>query len=498
MKSFVSEFTFDLAATAIASMIWCADAADQCVYVNAALKSYLGRDDSEQLNKFVDHVHPDDRALVADALATARCEMRPIVVEYRMQRRNGIFGTLRQTTQPLLLGKHFLGLVNTCEDVTHYTDSRASEERLRALLQVVQEGVVAFSPDAPGFVNRSFLEIFGANAAGTGPSFSTLDEARAAYDLVDEDGALLPPEKRPMWRVLLGERVNDMQVRIRFAEGHERIAIYRGEPIFKADGSVELGVVSVRDVTEQYASDQINHRLQSDLAHISRLNSMVSFTTAIAHEINQPLASAANYVAVAKLLLRDSNKIDQDSLLASLNKAGEAVMSAADMIQRFRELSQKRPAKVKAGSISEVINKAIRLALPPGREVRVERFISPEVETILMDAPLIEQVLVNLLRNAVQAQSGQARSFIKLEGRRRDSDFAVFSVSDNGLGLADEARRNLFEPFNAVNRGVDCLGVGLSICRRIVHEHGGDIWPEESEEPGATFCFTLPLAPLAS
>lgn len=250
----------------------------------------------------------------------------------------------------------------------------------------------------------------------------------------------------------------------------------------------------VRDLTERQQTEARLQELQSELVHVSRLTAMGEMASALAHELNQPLSAIANYIRGSRRLLEKGDPADLPRLADALGKAGDQALRAGDVIRRLRDFIGRGETERRIESISKLVEEASALALVGVKQlgVRVTMQFDPRADAVLADRVQIQQVVINLLRNAVDAMRGAELAELKVRVAAHDDGFTVVSVSDTGSGLSEEVKRRLFEPFMTTKK--EGMGVGLSICRTIVEAHGGSIWASNNQGPGATFAFTLPLA----
>jgi two-component system sensor kinase FixL len=249
----------------------------------------------------------------------------------------------------------------------------------------------------------------------------------------------------------------------------------------------------VRDLTERQQTEATVQELQSELVHVSRLTAMGEMASALAHELNQPLSAIANYLRGSERLL-NNEPLDLPMLKEALSKAGGQALRAGEVIQRLRDFIGRGETDRRIESASKLIEEASALALVGVKEfgIRVIMDFDPKADTVIADRVQIQQVVLNLLRNAVDSMRGLKPAELKVRVAPGEDGFTVVSVSDTGTGITQEARPRLFEPFMTTKK--EGMGVGLSICRTIVEAHGGTIWAENNEVRGATFSFTLPLA----
>jgi two-component system sensor kinase FixL len=246
----------------------------------------------------------------------------------------------------------------------------------------------------------------------------------------------------------------------------------------------------IRDLTERQQTEARLQELQSELVHISRLTAMGEMASALAHELNQPLSAIANYMKGSRRLLENSTD-DRSALLRdALDKAGDQALRAGQIIRRLRDFVARGESERRVENVKKLIEEASALALVGAKDqgVRVRFQFDPAVDLVLADKVQIQQVLLNLLRNAVEAMEGSEKRELIIS-TAADDDMVTISVADTGSGIAPEMASQLFQPFITNKR--HGMGVGLSISRTIVEAHGGQIDVEPNPAGGTIFRFTL-------
>jgi len=213
--------------------------------------------------------------------------------------------------------------------------------------------------------------------------------------------------------------------------------------------------------------------------------------SALAHELNQPLSAIGNYLIGSKMLM-DRAEGSQPEVKEAVDLAAKEVLRAGEIIRRLREFVSRGETERSVESLPKLMEEASALALVGAKEhgIRVRFQLSPDVDLVLVDKVQIQQVILNLIRNAVDAMMESDRRSLIASVEVGDGDMAVVSVADTGAGIAPEAAEQLFRPFFTTKR--NGMGVGLSICRTIVEAHGGRIWAEPNEGGGTVFRFTIP------
>jgi len=231
-----------------------------------------------------------------------------------------------------------------------------------------------------------------------------------------------------------------------------------------------------------------DRELHVQLEHSQRLNLMGETASTLAHELKQPLTSANNYLAVLK---KGFEKSGAQQELSVAQKMSDQLARANGIIQRLRNFIENRSVERQPENPAALVEDAISLLGILDMRYRLHAELEPGLPEIQVDRVQIQQVLVNLMRNAVEAMEDSLRKELSLAVKRAPHDVVEFRLRDSGPGLSDKIRERVFEPFNSTK--ADGMGVGLSICKRIIQDHSGRIWVEDAPEGGAIFCFALPL-----
>jgi two-component system, LuxR family, sensor kinase FixL len=363
-------------------------------------------------------------------------------------------------------------------------DLLAGQAHLRSILDTVPDAMIVIDEGGAMTSFSSAAErLFGytaADAIGQNVSILMPSPYREAHD-----GYLLrylrTGDRRIIGkgRIVVGERKDGSTFPMELAVGEMR----------SADRLFFTGFV--RDLSERQEAETRLQELQSELVHISRLTAMGEMASALAHEINQPLTAIANYLKGSRRLLESIPDDRVTTVGTALEKATEQVLRAGQIIRRLREFVSRGETERRVESLSKLIEEASALALVGAKElaVNVRLQFDPRVDLVLADRVQIQQVLINLIRNAIDAMTGSPKREMIIATRPTDKEMIEVSVADSGPGIAPEILNQLFQPFITTKR--EGMGVGLSISRTIVDAHGGRIWAEPNPGGGALFRFTL-------
>lgn len=247
----------------------------------------------------------------------------------------------------------------------------------------------------------------------------------------------------------------------------------------------------IRDLTERQKTEARLQELQSELVHISRLTAMGEMASTLAHELNQPLSAISNYLKGSKRLLEGRRDEKSTAMRDALEKAADQAMRAGQIIRRLRDFVSRGESERRVESITKLVEEASALALVgvKDRGIRVQFQFDPAVDLVLADRVQIQQVLLNLIRNAVDAMESSQSRDLTVSITPVENGYVRISVADSGSGIAPEVAEQLFQPFITTKR--QGMGVGLSISRTIVEAHGGRIWVEPNPSGGTIFHFTL-------
>lgn len=256
-------------------------------------------------------------------------------------------------------------------------------------------------------------------------------------------------------------------------------------------GSDRLFTGFIQDLTERRETESRLAELQAELAHVSRVTAMGTLATALAHELNQPLTAIANYVETSRDLLGDGSPETVELVREALHECAAQSVRAGQIVRRLRDFIARGESERRVESLSRLISEAGALAFVGAGERGIDVAIELDsgCDRVLVDRIQIQQVLLNLIRNAIEAMSDSPVRRLQIGAHRQDEGAIEVVIADSGPGLAVEIGDHLFQPF--VSTKATGMGLGLSICHTIVTGHGGRIWAGPSALGGTAFHFTL-------
>jgi two-component system, LuxR family, sensor kinase FixL len=345
-----------------------------------------------------------------------------------------------------------------------------------AMIVINEQGAIqSFSAAAERLFGYRAGEVIGKNVKMMMPS-----PYREAHDGYLER-YLQTGEKRiiGIGRVVVGERSNGSTFPMELAVGEMR----------SYDRRFFTGFI--RDLSERQKTEQRVHELQSELVHISRLTAMGEMASALAHELNQPLSAIANYLKGSRRLLEGRTDEPIATVRDAVDRAAEQSLRAGQIIRRLRDFVARGESERQVESIKKVVEEASALALVGAKDlgVRVMFKLDPAADLVLADKVQIQQVMLNLMRNAIEAMEQTQRRELVVSVAPTDDQMVLVNVADTGSGISEEVLLHLFQPFITSKR--HGMGVGLSISRTIIESHGGRIWAEANPGGGTVFKFTL-------
>lgn len=375
--------------------------------------------------------------------------------------------------------------VDTAHDLTGMAnDLRAREAHLNSILETVPDAMVVI------------------NEAGIVQSFSKTAErlfGHRSVDVIGQNIRILMPEpyrsqhdgyleryrrtgeKRiiGIGRVVVGERRDGTTFPMELSIGEMR------------SNNIRFFTGFIRDLSERQQTEARLQELQSELIHISRLSALGEMASALAHELNQPLSAIANYLKGSRRLLERQQTPEANVISDAIDKAANQSLRAGQIIRRLRDFVARGESEKRVESLRKLVEEASALALVGAKDrgIRVSFRFDSEADLVLADRVQIQQVILNLVRNAIEAMEATEQRDLTLTTRSTEPGMLEVAVTDTGTGLAPEILPQLFQPF--ITTKASGMGVGLSISRSIIEAHGGRIVAEANPAGGTIFRFSL-------
>lgn len=483
---------------AVPGLVWSADAQGAITFLSQQYLDYIGLDAEHALDgAWQQAIHPNDARGLLAAWSQAMAEGRAAEHEARLRRADGGYRWMLFRASP-----HFddagqitewFGVNIDIEDRKCAQDAlRGSEAALRDSERRLQQIVssipgLTWSSDADGattFWSPQYLDYAGVRLE------DVLGFGFTDYIHPDDRDATLE-----QWGEMIATGTpGESELRLRGADGQYRWFLIRASPFFDEDGNLTQWFGVNVDIENRKRAVEDLRQSQNHLAHMTRMTTMGELAVSIAHEVNQPLMAIVTN-AGACLRWLDGAQTD----IAMARQAAERIVRdghrAGDIITSLRDLARKTAPRMERVRVEQIIQ--VVLDLLQGELQRHGVTAKAQLEhspiTILGDITQLQQVVLNLIMNAIEAMAGGRDGPRRLAIHARTSEGeAIVSVSDTGPGLGSDDPDRLFEAFFSTK--AEGIGMGLSICRSIIEAHGGKIWACTNGTQGSVFSFTLPLA----
>ena len=484
-----SELNFRLIVDTIPALVCTMTAKGEVELVNQQVLDYFGKTVEELKDwAFIGAVHEEDLDGVIAWWRHSVETGHPYDIEHRIRRADGVFRWFRVRGLPLKdtedrIIRWYILLADIEDGKRSEEAVRKSEARLRLITETIPAIVV--SRDADGkldYVNQRLVDYTG----------------KSVQEILDSGVDLVHPEDRDnllrVWRDSQesGESY-ELDYRMRRADGAYRWFRGRGSPLRGQDGRVLRWYAVIADIDDEQRAREVLLKSQARLARMSQIMAVAELSASIAHEINQPLAAVlANGHACRTWLSGDPPNLQRAQ--ATVEKIIRDTNAAAEVVRRMRALFKQAPPVMVLSDINDTVAEVLKLM---GNEIRdsgitVAADLAAGLPKIVIDRVQIQQTLINLTHNAIEAMDGVTdRPKNLLFISRRDGVDILIQVRDNGCGIANPT--SIFDPFFTTKE--NGMGIGLAICRSIVEVHGGRLWTTANEGAGTTFSFTLPLHP---
>jgi PAS domain S-box-containing protein len=470
------------------SMLYMVDAAGLGTFVNPAMERITGYQAEELIGQVVHdkihHSYPDGRhyPLSECPLTGAVRIWKPVRGEDLFVRKDGTFFLVRYSASPVFRDSVPVGAVIEAQDVT---ESKAAEEEVRKqaeLLSLAHDAILVRDLGSRViFWNQGAENTYGWTAEeAIGRVTHELLRTRFPVSLEAVDVAL---QEQGEWQ---GELTH-------LTRKGTAIVVTSRQSLRRDPRGAAAAILEInRDITERKRAEEALHKAQAELAHVTRVATLGEMTASIAHEINQPLAAVVNNAsACLRWLAGQPPNLEEARQSAALVIADGH--RAGEIISRIRALVKKAPPRKDRLDINETILEVIALARNEvqGNRVALQTQLSDELPLALGDRIQLQQVILNLVMNGIEAMSAvtdRSRDLL-IRSCQYESDKVLVEVQDSGIGLESESLDHLFTAFFTTKP--QGMGMGLAISRSIIEAHGGRLWASPNDGPGATFQFTL-------
>jgi len=485
-----SESRLHLAADSAGAGLWILDIATGGFWLTDKTRELFGfpSDRMIYMGDFLDIVHPEDREKIHQAIHRAQHSKEIITVQYRILRpdgsirwivsRGGISSGDKEETSRLM---------GVSLDITERkqleNEVKKAVEEWRATFDTIQDLIMVLDCEFRIIrVNRAveaFLSLPAENILGR--HYHTFLPA-----------ADMPAEGCPVTKALKTQQHAEAEVHF---DKKNIWLLISATPMYDEKGNMTGFIQTAKDITEHKRTEEEILRLHEEYAHIARVSAMGELTASLAHELKQPLAAIRSN-AQAALRFLTSDKPDMDELHEVLKDIISDDRRADEVIKKLRALMRKSKLQITDLNMKEAVQDILSLIARHEnlRKISLRLELDETIPPVAGDRIQIQQVILNLILNSTEALMSrkQPSRSILVRTFQPDSRTVTLSVKDNGPGIKENVMPHLFEAFYTTKE--EGLGMGLSISRSIVEEHGGRLWAENNPDGGATFSFTIPIA----
>jgi PAS domain S-box-containing protein len=486
-----SESRFRIVADAAPVLIWMAGVDKLCTFFNKPWLQFTGRRMEQELgNGWAEGVHEDDLEKCVHVYTNAFDVRQPFVMQYRLRRADGDYRWISDHGVPRYDAQGtFAGYIGSCVDVTELITKdealRQSEERMRLAAAAVNLGIWEW--------HLGTDEIWATNARR-----AILGWPSTGKVTFEDFMSQVHSDDRNRIRQTIKDAIRDAkdyeaEYRLVLPDGVIRWMSTRGSIQFDTAGTPSRLLGINIDITARKQAELDAEHDRAELSHLSRVALMGEMSASIAHELNQPLSGILSNAAAGQRFI-DRGNVDLSEIRDLLRDIVADGHRASDIVRGIRGMIKKEQVARRAVDLNEVVMDAVRMASPDAvlHSCQLDTSLDANLRTIEADPVQLQQVLLNLIINAFDAMRDTpvARRKVVIATESNGDGAVRASVRDHGVGISEEMRDRLFDPFFSTKS--EGLGMGLAIVRSIVEAHGGTITAEDVDDGGARFEFVLP------
>ena len=444
---------------------------------------YEDREFTPTLDKFTDMLHPEDRDASTGVIEDLLESREPFESEYRIKTKSGSYLWLHARGQ--VFRNHSgqpIGMAGTVRDITPRI---RAEEAYQTLVRKSLQGLVILQDQRVAFANQALADMLGC----------TIDEILGMSQKEVND-CVHPKDREEAWenhekRLEGGNPPSRYEHRLVRRNGEVRwVEIFASKTEYRDRPAIQIAYIDVSERKRLEA--KLRHR-DTELAHLGRMSMMGEMAAGLAHELNQPLYAITNYATGINLRLQTA-AVDSEELTEVMEKISRQAKRASEIIRRLRNTVQKREPRRSSTDLNDLLQDLLKLAEHELRQnsVSVHLDLHDKLPLVPADAIQIQQVALNLMRNAVDAMLGVSTNQrqLTLITSLVNGQAVEVGVGDSGAGLSDEIRPKIFDPFFTTK--AEGLGMGLAISRTIIEAHEGRIWATPNSPHGTVFRFVIP------
>ena len=483
-----SEQRFRQMADMAPALIWMTGADGQCEFFNKGLLRFTGRTEQQPGDPWTSSMHAEDREQCLGSYQASFEQRRPYEMEYRLRHYDGEYRWMLDRGVPrYAAGGEFLGYIGCAIDVTDRRVNemalRQSEERYREVVESQTDFVCRFLPDLTlTFVNEAYCRYLRCKRETLLGTKLLEPLAGSTRDVAMGRIAQAAARREP----------TTWECEVVLPDGALGWQLWMCHAIAGPDGAVQEFQAIGHDITDRKRAEEANRTL----AHTARLAAVGEFTAMVAHEISQPLCAILGNAEAAEVLLR-SETPPLGELREIVTDIRDADLRADEAIRSIRALTQKREMQVLPLDLNETVADLLRLVAGDAlyRRVQIRQELTPDLPPVMADRPSVEQVLLNLVSNGMDAMHAtpEGERQLTVQTRRHGADSVEVTVRDRGHGIPGEQMQRLFDSFFTTK--AQGMGLGLSIARSVIRMHQGRIWADNCAGGGAAFHFTLRCDP---